>query len=312
MSEEPLFPGGIRLRCPSCGGHDGAGSACLSCGFRLEFDGGILRALPHHRREAYARFLMEYSTIRDAEGRGSDDPAYYLALPFRDLTGRHSDQWTIRGKTFRFFVKRILPVFESGRSLNVLDLGAGTGWLSYRLTKRGHRPVAVDICADPRDGLAAARHYWTVLTMPFPLVEAEFESLPFADAQFDLAVFNSSLHYSTDYEKTLAEAMRCLRPAGQVAILDSPIYRRREHGERMREERHRQFQARYGFRSDSIPSMEYLYDAQLEALAGKLGLRWTVYHPWYGLRWHARPWKAFLRRQRPPSRFCILVGSRPR
>lgn len=312
MFEDPLFPCGVRLKCPSCRGSDGAGSACLSCGFRFAFEDGILRAFPSHRREVYARFLIEYATIRNAEGRGSEDPAYYLALPFRDLTGRHSDQWAIRGKTFRFFEKRIMPASESHCGLDVLDLGAGTGWLSYRLVKRGNRPVAVDISVDPLDGLAAARHYWTELIVPFPLVEAEFESLPFADAQFDLAVFNSSLHYSTDYMKTLAEAMRCLRPAGRVVVLDSPIYRRREHGERMREERHRQFQAQYGFRSDSIPSLGYLYDAQLGELAEKLKLRWTVYHPWYGLKWHARPWKAFLRRQRPPSRFCILVGSRPR
>ncbi len=309
MFGDSLFAGGVRLRCPSCGGPGVAGSACASCGFRLAFEDGILKALPDRRRETYARFLVEYSAIRDAEGRGSEDPAYYLALPFRDLTGRHSDQWSIRGKSYRFFERRVLPGFESGRSLDVLDLGAGTGWLSYRLVRRGHRPVAVDICVDSRDGLAAARHYWTGLTTPFPLVEAEFEGLPFADAQFDLAVFNSSLHYSTDYLKTLAEAMRCLRPAGRIVILDSPVYRRREHGERMREERHRQFQAQYGFRSDSIPSLEYLYDAQLEELAGRLKLGWTVYHPWYGLKWHARPWKAFLRRRRPPSRFCILVGS---
>jgi len=311
MLENTLFPGGIRLKCPSCGGSDGRGSVCSSCGFRFEFEDGILKALPIHRREAYARFLLEYSTIRNAEGRGSEDPAYYLALPFRDVTGRHPDQWAIRGKTYRFFEKHVLPGFECGRSLDVLDLGAGAGWLSYRLEKRGHRPVAVDISVDPLDGLAAARNYWPELTMLFPLVEAEFESLPFADAQFDLAVFNSSFHYSTDYLKSLTEAMRCLSPAGKVVILDSPIYRSREHGERMREERHRQFQAQYGFRSDSIPSLEYLCDSQLEELAGKLRLVWTVYHPWYGLKWRARPWKAWLLRQRPPSRFCILVGSRP-
>ena len=34
------------------------------------------------------RFLEDYSRIRQAEGRGSDDPAYYLALPYRDLSGR--------------------------------------------------------------------------------------------------------------------------------------------------------------------------------------------------------------------------------
>jgi SAM-dependent methyltransferase len=304
-----LFASDILLKCPSCGGIDGAGATCSACGFSFEFREGILRALPPERCEAYARFLGEYSIIRQAEGRGSDDPSYYLALPFRDLTGRHSEQWSIRGKTYLFFERQVLPIFERGHRLDILDLGAGTGWLSYRLARRKHRPVAVDILMDPQDGLAAAGNYSTALTEPFPRVEAEFDRLPFADGQFDLAAFNSSFHYSTDYVQTLAEARRCLRPGGRIVILDSPIYHRREHGERMREERHRSFQAQYGFRSDGIPSLEYLYDAQLEELAGRLGLRWTVYRPWYGMRWHARPWKAFLKRERPPSRFWILVGS---
>ena len=34
------------------------------------------------------RFLDDYIKIRHAEGRGSQDAAYYLALPYRDITGR--------------------------------------------------------------------------------------------------------------------------------------------------------------------------------------------------------------------------------
>ena len=50
-------------------------------------------------------------------------------------------------------------------------------------------------------------------------IEAEFDHLPFADGQFDLAVFNSSLHYSTDYHGTLGEARRCLKPSGSIVVL---------------------------------------------------------------------------------------------
>jgi len=307
--QSPLPLANVRLRCPACGSLDGRQATCASCGFEFELEDGILKALPPQRRQVYSRFLQEYSTIRKAEGRGSENPAFYLSLPFRDLTGRQSGQWAVRAKTYRFFERHILPEFERGRGLDVLDLGAGTGWLSYRLAKRRNKPVAVDILTDSQDGLAAARHYGTELNGLFPLVEAEFDRLPFADAQFDLVIFNASLHYSTDYLTTLAEARRCLRFSGKVVIFDSPIYRRREHGEKMREERHTYFQAQYGFRSDSIPSLEYLCGASLKELAERLHLRWTVYRPWYGLKWHFRPWKALLKRERPPSRFYILVGS---
>ena len=260
------------------------------------------------RQAHYSQFRREYTAVRRAEGRGSENRESYLALPFQDLTGRNSDQWAIRARTYRYFVRHLLPRLEGAGSLLALDMGAGNGWLSYRLAQRGHRPVAVDLLDDSTDGLAAARHFASVLREPFPCVEAEFDALPFCDSQFDLAVFNASLHYSTDYFRTLSEVRRCLRPGGAVVVLDSPIYRRREHGERMREERHREFKARYGFRSDSVPSREFLYDGELRELARILALQWKVYRPWYGLRWHLRPWKARLTGRRPPSRFNILVG----
>jgi SAM-dependent methyltransferase len=242
------------------------------------------------------QFLEDYRRIRAAEGRGSGDSAYYRALPYHD-----SWQWRIRARTYEYFVRRVLP----RQPCDVLDLGAGNCWLSYRLRELGHSPVAVDIFGDPLDGLAAARHY----PNPFPALEADFDRLPFPSGQFDLAVFNASIHYSADYARTLAEARRCLRAGGRVAILDSPIYRAREHGERMRVERQEQFARQYGFRSEALRSIEFLDREMLSRLERELPMRWEIHRPWYGWRWSLRPLAARLRGQRPPSRFWILVGS---
>jgi ubiquinone/menaquinone biosynthesis C-methylase UbiE len=247
------------------------------------------------------QFLEQYGRIRAAERRGSDDSAYYQALPYQDLTGQNSAQWKIRARTFAYFARHILPAGPC----NLLDLGAGNCWLSYRLAGLGHTPVAVDIFSDSRDGLRAAKHY----PVAFPIVEAPFDDLPFAAASFDLAVFNSSFHYSADYARTLAEVRRVLRPGGRVVILDSPVYRRREYGEAMRAERQRLFEQQYGFRSEALGSIEYLDCQMLASLAASLKLTWTIHKPWYGWRWHLRPIRAWLRQKRPPSQFWILVGS---
>jgi hypothetical protein len=77
----------------------------------------------------------------------------------------------------------------------------------------------------------------------------------------------------------------------------------------MRTERHLQFQAQYGFASDSIPNLEYLYESQLAELSRDLGLKWRIYQPWYGWKWHLRPLRARLQGRRPPSRFCVLEAS---
>ena len=256
--------------------------------------------------QARNRFIQDYRQIRHAEGRGSDDPAYYRALPYRDLTNRNSAMWKMRAKTYSYFERKILGVMEQtiGRPLDILDLGAGNGWMSYRLTLRDHHPVALDIFSDSRDGLLAARNY----SRDFPVIEADFGCLPFARNSFDLAIFNSSLHYSTDYVATLSEVRRCLRVPGAVVILDSPVYRKHEDGERMASERHREFARRYGFASDAIPSIEFLDEPTLAALARTLKLRWKIWRPWYGWHWHLRPLKAWVRGGRPPSRFWILAG----
>ncbi len=255
---------------------------------------------------ARQQFLEEYKHIRHAEGRGSEDSNYYRALPFSDCTGRNSAMWAIRAQTYRYFEKNILKVLErrEGRPLRVLDLGAGNCWLCYRLSLRQHRPVALDIFLDGRDGLGAARHY----PVQFPAVEAEFDHLPFAAKAFDIVVFNASLHYSVDYVQTLSEARRCLRAGGVIVVLDSPIYRRREHGMRMVEEKRAHFLKKYGFASDALPNMEFLDPTMLKNLAKDLAVRWQILKPWYGWRWHLRPLNALLHKRRPPSRFWILIG----
>ena len=247
---------------------------------------------------ARRQFLDDYARIRSAEGRGSEESAYYRALPFTDVTGNNSAQWRIRARTFQYFADRVLP----RQSSKVLDLGAGNCWLSYRLATLGHRPAAVDVFSDPRDGLRAARHY----PVSFPLVEGDFDRLPFANSSFDLVVFNASLHYSADYARTLAEARRCLRPEGRVVILDSPVYKLPEHGEMMRAERQAFFEREHGFRSEALRSIEFLDEPMLDTLARELQLQWRIHRPWYGFGWMLRPWKARLQGRRPPSRFWIL------
>jgi SAM-dependent methyltransferase len=257
---------------------------------------------------ARQRFLDDYIKIRHAEGRGSNDAEYYLALPYRDLSGKLQDQWTIRAASFTFLERRILPALEreQKRALRIADLGAGNCWLSYRLALRGHHPIAIDILADPLDGLAAGRHFQQ--RAAFARVNGEFDDLPLASHSLDLAIYNASIHYSTDYRRTLSEIRRCLRPGGHFAIIDSPIYQRREHGEIMIRERRKHFQNTYGFTSSTLPSIEFFDLEMLSELGRDLGITWKIHKPWYGWQWAMRPWKARWKGKRPPSNFWILLG----
>jgi SAM-dependent methyltransferase len=299
---------GPRLRCPRCKANI-RGLGCTFCEFRMRVKNGILHALPPERSAHYAQFMKDYERIREAEGRGSKGEDFYLKLPYQDVSGINDAQWRIRARSYDHLMKHVLKrkLHERGR---ILDLGAGNGWMSFRLAFAGYRPIAVDLLTNDRDGLGAASHYRTRLPGLFPRVQAELASLPFQDEQFDAVIFNASFHYSENYFVTLREALRCVRSGGLVIISDTPWYSREESGRQMVTERHAAFFQRYGTASDSVMSLEYLTDERLRMLEEQLDIRWTVHAPYYGLKWATRPLLAKMRRRREPSSFRIYVAEK--
>jgi SAM-dependent methyltransferase len=284
--------------------------ACRKCSSVIPQEQGIWLALASDRLRHFDRFIRDYEMVRRAEGRGSGDPGFYLSLPHVNRTDPNAWQWAIRARTYDSIERRILPAINSNasRPLTFLDLGAGNGWLSHRLATLGHRPVAVDLQTNVFDGLGAAVHYRHALPMLFPRFQAELDRLPFTDKQFDCAIFNASFHYSENYDTTLSEAIRCLRPGGTIVIADTPSYSCDGAGIRMLEERRMSFQKRFGFASDSLASCEYLTMEKLLALEARHGLEWTTHDVWYGVRWACRPLVARLKRRREPSQFRIYTA----
>jgi len=287
---------------------------CPRCSWDMPHENGIWKALLPERTDYFSSFVNNYESIRAAEGRGSNHSDYYLQLPYKDISGRNQGQWAIRSRTFRHIEHRILPNLFPGTStqLWILDLGAGNGWMSYRLALRGHLPVAVDLLTNNQDGLGAASHYENHLPVSFPRVQAELDHLPFVKNQFDLVIFNASFHYSEGYERTLTEALRCTRNGGAVIIADTAWYSNDASGQAMLRERKTVFTNRYGTASDAIHSLEYLTDERLQALEKSLGIRWQVDAPFYGIAWSLRPLQARLRGKREPSRFRIYTARKSR
>jgi ubiquinone/menaquinone biosynthesis C-methylase UbiE len=264
---------------------------------------GVWCALPSERADYFSRFMADYQMIRSAEGRGSKTADYYLGLPYKDVSGNNSAQWKIRAHTFTYMSRHILPKLQNGA--RILDLGAGNGWMSYRLAQMGFHPVAIDLLINDEDGLGAAKHYQGHLANLFSCFQAESNRLPFVSEQFDAVIFNASFHYSESYKTVLGEALRCLKSGGMVLIADTPWYSNSASGERMLEERRATFLQRFGTASDSIRSLEYLTDGQLSELEQIFGIRWERYTPFYGIRWALRPMMARLRGRREPARFRI-------
>jgi SAM-dependent methyltransferase len=299
----------ILLRCPRCSANL-LGLSCSKCRLQLSDNGGVIHALTPDRAAHYAQFIVDYEGIRIAEGRGSADDAFYLALPYRDLSGRNSDQWEIRARTFDCLIERVVkPDLPCGA--RILDLGAGNCWLSFRLALAGFKPCSVDLLTNDSDGLGAAEHYRKHLPDPlFQRFQAELSRLPFQSEQFDAALFNASFHYAEDAEAALREALRCVKRGGIVIICDTPWYSSEASGNAMVSERRSSFLRRYGTDSASIQSIEFLTNERLQSLEEHLWIRWKIHSPHYGLRWAMRPFLAKMRGRREPAKFRIYVAQK--
>ncbi len=267
---------------------------------------GIWRFLLPESEAHYARFIADYESIRRSEGRGSPSAIYYRSLPFKDLGGQHSTDWAVRARSFNVLVKNVLTRLQNPleRSLKIIDVGAGNGWLSNRLAAQGDRVIAVDLSINEQDGLGA----WKQYENSFTPMQAEFNHLPVMNRFADAVIFNASFHYSEDYSETLQEALRVLSPAGLIVIMDSPVYRSGDSGEKMVAEREAQFKEKYGFASDSLQSENFLTYARLDQLGEESNLTWKRITPFYGLRWSLRPLIAALLRRREPAKFHLIVG----
>jgi SAM-dependent methyltransferase len=255
-----------------------------------------------------ARFRAAYADHRAAEGRGAGGTAELLALPYLQA-GPFARQWAVRARSYERLLDAVVQPLEHarGRVLRVLDLGAGNGWLCYRLAQRGHDCLALDWRRDAVDGLGAGAAYAARLATGFGRVQASFDAIPTPRA-FDLVVFNAAIHYTPSLEHTVRQAASVTLAGGRVVILDSPFYRRDSDGERMVSEKRARAAREWGERAGDLlahPMIEYLTAARLAAASAPLGLSWRRHRVRYPLWYELRPLAARLRGRRPPSRFDL-------
>jgi ubiquinone/menaquinone biosynthesis C-methylase UbiE len=109
----------------------------------------------------------------------------------------------------------LLRVLAPGQADHVLDLGAGSCWVSDWLRRCGVRTVAVDIALDMLR-LGAQR-----LGNASGLVVGDMEQLPFNDGSFSKACCLNAFHHVPDRTRALEEIRRVLAPDG-IAMFSEP------------------------------------------------------------------------------------------
>lgn len=252
---------------------------------------------PVPAREA---FLNQYRYVRERDGYRDGSPEYYRALPWTAGSDPQHRVWSVRQRSFEKFRQMVLARFHR-RAAVILDLGAGNGWLSHRMTLDGCTAVAVDIDRDDRDGLGAGRHF----AVRFGRVQADFDALPFARRSFDVVVFNGSLHYAPNVRATLARAAALVAPGGVLAVIDSPMFQCPHAAQSMRERVIQRFQREYGVQDPVMPGDGYLLFSALGETAHRLGFDPYFFESQGDAKWRVGRWAARIWHGRQSASFGV-------
>ena len=104
----------------------------------------------------------------------------------------------------------------SMKPVSILDAGSGTGFVSQLLAARYPKAkiTALDLAFNMLKQAKSKRTFKQRWNKNFDYVNAEVESLPFADASFELVISGLTLQWCQDLPKVFAEFKRILAPGG--------------------------------------------------------------------------------------------------
>lgn len=104
-----------------------------------------------------------------------------------------------------------------GPGQRVLDVGAGSGTVAIPAAAAGATVVAADLTPELLDaGRAEAESRGVHLEW----TEANAESLPFADGEFDVVVSCIGAIFAPDHQRTADELLRVCRPGGTMGMVN--------------------------------------------------------------------------------------------
>ncbi|MBO0738727.1 MAG: class I SAM-dependent methyltransferase [Alphaproteobacteria bacterium] len=153
---------------------------------------------------------------------GQTDPVKQLVAAHWNRRVAHFDEdfgHGIRSAHERAAWERTLDlILPAVGGLEALDIGCGTGFLSFQLASRGHRVIGIDFAPLM---IAEAQKKATERQLAIRFEEADAEQLPFTDASFDIAVSRHLLWTLPNPERAMDEWVRVLRPGARLIVIDS-------------------------------------------------------------------------------------------
>ena len=138
-------------------------------------------------------------------------------------TQRSHDFGTVRknelenemGQRWLHEIERFLP---EGRSLDILDVGTGTGFFAILLAEKGHRVEGIDLTPAM---LEEARILAKQRNLDITFREMDAQNLDYPNDSFDVVISRNLTWTLPDPESAYAEWFRVLKPGGVLLNFDA-------------------------------------------------------------------------------------------
>ena len=152
------------------------------------------------------------TALPHAERHGADDvlEIYDRAAGRYDLVNAIASLGT--GRWYR---ERTIRMLDLPKDAAVIDVGCGTGALASA-AQRYCPESSLVVGVDPSEEMRTLARRAGVRDVR----AGSFESLPFADASFDLVTSGYAIRYADDLDETARELKRILKPGGRLVLLE--------------------------------------------------------------------------------------------
>lgn len=165
-------------------------------------------------------FEEQYLALRKKEKRLYTDQQV-MQLPAIEPGHPHYQEWIARKQSSDRLIRYIRGMH---RPLSILEVGCGNGWLASRLAAiPGTTVTGYDI------NLSELKQAERVFKQPNLAFQTNDPFLFRSnDRPFDVIVFAASLQYFPSLDAVICDALRQLRPAGSIHIIDTHFYKPRD------------------------------------------------------------------------------------
>ena len=148
-----------------------------------------------------------------------------------EIGQRVKDYWTQRSHDFgtvrknelenemgQRWLREIQRFLPEGRSLDILDVGTGTGFFAVLLAQQGHRVEGIDLTPAM---LEEARTLAKQRNLDITFREMDAQNLAYPDGTFDVVISRNLTWTLPDPERAYASWFRVLKPGGVLLNFDA-------------------------------------------------------------------------------------------